>query len=76
MIYFGALRCVSISLSSCSAHFLANISSVNRLLEARARFLISNVASSDIENAWTKLAAYSDAVSAWKPAVNVRTADI
>ena len=51
MIYFGALRCVSISLSSCSTHFLANISSVNRLLEARARFLISNVASSDIENA-------------------------
>lgn len=53
---------------------MANISSVNRLLEARARFLISNVASSDIENAWAKLAAYSDAVLAWKPAVNISIA--
>ena len=73
--YLGALRCISISLSSCSTHFLAKTTSVNLLLEARARFRISKVASSDIESALAKLAAYSASVLAWKPAVqSVRSA--
>lgn len=64
-IYCAALRCKSMSLPSCSSHFVANASSVNLLLEARARFRMANVASSDMESALAKLVAYSDSVLAW-----------
>ncbi len=49
--YADASRCRSISLPNCSTHFMANASSVKRLLEARALFRMANVASSDIESA-------------------------
>lgn len=50
---------------------MANISSVNLLLEARARFRISIVASSDIESASANLVAYSDSVLAWYPSTEI-----
>ena len=60
-----AERCISISFPNCSTHFAANTSSVKRLLEARARFRMANVASSDIDSASAKQDAYSDSVLAW-----------
>lgn len=60
-----AERCISMSFPNCSTHFAANTSSVKRLLEARARFRMANVASSDIETASAKECAYSDSVLAW-----------
>jgi hypothetical protein len=52
--YADASRCKSISLPNCSTHLMANAASVKRLLEARARFRMANVASSDIERADSK----------------------
>ncbi len=52
--YADVSRCKSISLPNCSTHLMANASSVKRLLEARARFRMANVASSDIERADSK----------------------
>ena len=60
-----AERCISMSFPICSTHFAANTSSVKRLLEARARFRIADVASSDIESASAKQRAYSVSVLAW-----------
>ena len=62
---------MSMSFPSCSTHFIANASSVNLLLEARARFRISIVASSDIESASVNLVAYSDSVLAWYPSAEI-----
>ena len=64
-VYLFGYRCISISFPTCSTHFAANASSVKRLLEARARFRIASVASSDIESASAKHCAYSDSVLAW-----------
>ena len=64
-VYLDAKRCESINFPSCSTHFAANISSVKRLLEARARFRMADVASSVIESASAKECAYSDSVLAW-----------
>lgn len=61
------IRVMSTSLPNCSTQPVANASSVKRLLDARARFRIANVASSDMESAWLKQFAYSDSVLAWKP---------
>lgn len=65
MFYLDDERCISMRFPNCSTHFAANISSVKRLLEARARFRMANVASSDIESASAKQCAYSDSVLAW-----------
>lgn len=65
IIYLDAKRCISMSFPNCSTHFAANTSSVKRLLEARARFRMADVASSDIESASAKQCAYSDSVLAW-----------
>ena len=46
------------SLLSCSIHFMANASSVKRLLETRARARIAAVASSVMERATAKESAY------------------
>lgn len=64
-VYSVAERCISMSLPNCSAHFAANTSSVKRLLEARARLRMANVASSGIESASAKQCAYSASVLAW-----------
>ena len=61
------VRVISTSFPNCSTHPVANASSVKRLLDARARFRMLSVASSDIESAWLKQFAYSDSVLAWKP---------
>ena len=49
-----AERCISMSFPNCSTHSAANTSSVKRLLEARARFRIADVASSVMESASAK----------------------
>jgi len=54
VIHADASRCKSISLPSCSTHLMANDASVKRLLEARDRFRMAEVASSDIERAEAK----------------------
>ena len=59
-----AIRVISTSLPNCSTHPVANASSVKRLLDARARFRMLSVASSDMESAWLKQFAYSDSVLA------------
>ena len=66
-VYLDGERWISINFPSCSTHFAANISSVKRLLETRARFRMADVASSDIESASAKECAYSDSVLAWYP---------
>lgn len=68
-------RLISTNLPTCSTHPVANASSVKRLLEARARFRIANVASSDMESASAKQVAYSDSVLAWKPGGRERGRD-
>lgn len=65
IVYLDAKRCISMSFCNCSTHFAAKTSSVKRLLEARARFRMADVASSDIESASLKQCAYSDSVLAW-----------
>ena len=64
-VYLDAERSISMSFPNCSTHFAANTSSVKRLLDARARFRMSNVASSGIESASANQCAYSDSVLAW-----------
>ena len=56
--------CMSMSFPNCPTHFVAKASSVNLLLEARARFRIATVASPGIESASAKRAAYSASVLA------------
>ena len=70
-----SIRLISTNLPTCSTHPVANASSVKRLLEARARFRIANVASSDMESASAKQVAYSDSVLAWKPGGRERGRD-